>query len=250
MLGRGEGELRGSETRGRSTGRQTHAPAPRAALGSPAPCRGSEQPPGTCPRPSSESVVMLSKGREPARCPAAWIQSLRITNAAANNSQQAPGPQACAPQPRHAACTVTTHRPWILEPPHCSLPHTGTGSRPGREPPTQGAQAPWWSVCPTRAGQEQSELFPRMLGRSFIFKQDLVPQEDLPGIYRHCSPPLLSQGSALEASVLQGLGGRGKAAPSPEAGRTASLAREHFATNLQTEDADGKNEHQHPAAPG
>lgn len=65
VLGRGEGELRGSEmTRG---GEETH----READSRPSPESGSEhhgtdggaQPPGTCPRPSSESVAMLSKAR-------------------------------------------------------------------------------------------------------------------------------------------------------------------------------------------
>lgn len=73
--GHQEGERESSEAQKpreevlRSTGRQSHIPAPRSGQGSPRAvtehhsAEQGVQAPGTCPRPSSESVEMLSKAR-------------------------------------------------------------------------------------------------------------------------------------------------------------------------------------------
>lgn len=164
VWGRGEGKLRASEmTRAgkRSPGRQTHVPALRAAQGSPwalqsiTAQKGVRNPLGLARgRPASQWRCFPRRGLS-THCPAAWIQSLRITNAA-NNSQQAPGPQACAPRPNHAACARTTHRFWIAEPPHYSLPPIGTRGHPGRKAPTEGIQAPQ-GVTESHASRARAE---------------------------------------------------------------------------------------------
>lgn len=131
----------------RSTGRQSQS-QPREqirahpwALQSSMVGRGVRSPLGPAQgRPVSQWRCFPRQGLS-AHCPAAWIQSLRIINAA-NNSQQAPGPQACAPQLKDTACARRMHHSWTSEPPHYSLPSTGARNGPGRKPPTPRIQAP------------------------------------------------------------------------------------------------------------
>lgn len=156
-------------------------------------------------------------------CPAAWRQLLRITNAA-NNRQEATGPQPCVPRPKHAAGTRRRSR--IPEPPQYSLP--GLWTREGESHQGREFRRLRLSPSPIQAGLEENKIFPWTLSRSFIFKQDPVEEEeDLPGVYRHhCRPQphQFSQGSELGVSILLGLG-RSGAVPSLGQAGTAQGTR-------------------------
>lgn len=98
-------------------------------------------------------AVRLRAVCPPACCPAAWTQSLSITNAA-NNSQQAPAPRACAPQPKHTArAGCGQHPAQVCEPPHYSLPPFGARSSPRRH--AEGSDPLGWSPSPWHRAEPQ-----------------------------------------------------------------------------------------------
>lgn len=158
------------------------------------------------------------------------------------------GPQPWVPRPKHAAGTGQRSR--IPEPPQHSLPCLWTRGHMGENHQGREFRHLRLSPRPIQAGQEQNKIFPWILGRPFIFKQDPEEEEDLPGVYRHrCrpQPPQFSQGSELGASILLGLG-RSGAVPSLGQARTAQRTRAGTGTvccNPQKRDADGKNKHMH-----
>lgn len=135
--------------------------------------------------------------------------------------QRGPSP---VPRPKHAAGTRRSSL--IVEPPQCSLPTLWTRSHMGESHQGREFRCLRLSPSPIQAGQEQNKIFPRTLGRSFIFKQDPVEEEDLPSVYRHrCrpQPPQFSQGSEPGASILLGL--RSGAVPSLGQAGTAQGTR-------------------------
>lgn len=113
-----------------------------------------------------------------------------------------------SPEPRPKRAAGTRRRSRIPERPQRSLPALWTRSHTGESHQDREFGCLRLSPSPIQAGQEQNKIFPWTLGRSFIFKQDPVEEEDLPGVYWHrCrpQPPQFSQGSALGASILLGL---------------------------------------------
>lgn len=136
--------------------------------------------------------------------------------------------------------------PGLLSRPITHFPPSGQGAALGKNHQRREFRRLGLSPSPIQAGQEQSKLFPWRLGRPFIFKQDPVLEEDLPGFYRHHSPllppPSSARGQTLGPASCWGWEGGGSLRDSvrePGAGEGTACG------NLQKEDADGKNKHTH-----